>query len=355
MSETTNTSGTAVSILPFRGHGTPNDLRMRPIGALWDDHLPLPECILGTWLHQRHLSMVYAPAGCGKSLFAMSLAIAIAGGGSLFGWKAEKPRRVLLVDGEMDQIDLKTRSLDLLAAVPDADRELVGRNLMLLAYHDQLPGTRFPDLAGDYDRHVVLSFAETAEAELVILDNFSTLATIDDENAASSFDPFLDLMRQLKLAGRAAMLVHHARKNSKGESAYRGTSKMAVIFNTIIRLEHPDGVRPRGQAAFDLTFEKFRGLADDSTAPLRARLLPGKPWAIEASPQSQMEQLVALVRTVDYGNQTDLAKALGVDQATISRLRRKAIASGMINANDWAACLRMAKDGDTDGDDNPDF
>lgn len=257
---------------------------MRPIGELWDDSLPLPEAILGTWLHQRHLSMVYAPAGCGKSMFAMSMAIAMAGGGSLFGWRAEKPRRVLLVDGEMDQMDLKSRSLGLLAAVPDADKDLVGRNLFLLAYHDQLPGTRFPDLASDHDRNVVLSFAAQAGAELVILDNFSTLATIDDENAASSFDPFLDLMRQLKLGGRAAMLVHHARKNSKGESAYRGTSKMAVIFNTIIRLEHPDGVRVRRQAAFDLIFEKFRGLADDSTAPMRARLLPGETWQIEASP-----------------------------------------------------------------------
>jgi RecA-family ATPase len=49
------------------------ELRMRPIGQLWSEHMPEPEPILGTWLLQQHLSMVYAPAGCGKSLLTMSL------------------------------------------------------------------------------------------------------------------------------------------------------------------------------------------------------------------------------------------------------------------------------------------
>jgi AAA domain len=86
-------------------------------------------------LAQEHLSMVYSPAGCGKSFFTMSIAIAVAGGGSLFGWKAPKARKVLLVDGEMGLIDLHDRSRDLLTAVEGADEPKVRNNLVLLAYH----------------------------------------------------------------------------------------------------------------------------------------------------------------------------------------------------------------------------
>jgi KaiC/GvpD/RAD55 family RecA-like ATPase len=332
-------------ILRLRGKLEP-ELHMRPIGELWKENLPEPEPILGSWLRQRHLSMVYAPAGCGKSLLTMSMAMAIAGGGTLFGWRAPKPRKVLLVDGEMDLVDLRTRSLSLVAALPDADREAVAQNLMLLAYHDQEPGVDFPDLAEPLGRAVILDKAEEAAAELVIFDNFSTLATVDDENAASSFDPMIDLMRQLKVAGRAAILVHHSRKSSRGESAYRGTSKMAVVFNTIIRLDYPDGVRSH-LCSFDLTFEKFRGLADATTCPLRATLdscAGTQAWHYEASPASMLEQLVALVRTVEYGTQQELAVKLNVDQATISRLRKKAIAGRLISEADWATCLKMAKE-----------
>jgi hypothetical protein len=146
--------------------------------------------------------------------------------------------------------------------------------------------------------------------------------------------------------------VHHSRKNTKGESAYRGTSKMAVVFNTIIKLEWADGIHPRGYAGFDLSFEKFCGLADDTTEPMRATLKPGEPWRFETSPASMMEHLVALVRTVEYGTQQALVEKLSVDQATVSRLRRKAIAAKLISEEEWARCLRMAKEPFEGVDDN---
>src|SRR6185436_4053058 len=54
-------------------------------------------------------ALVYGPAGIGKSFFALSLAWAVATGGSFLGWRSPRPHRVLYVDGEMGTPDLRAR------------------------------------------------------------------------------------------------------------------------------------------------------------------------------------------------------------------------------------------------------
>jgi hypothetical protein len=67
------------------------------------------EMLLAPILPERSLSMLYAPRGMGKSLKAMSIAVAVASGGSFLRWAAPRRRRVLLVDGEMPLPDLQER------------------------------------------------------------------------------------------------------------------------------------------------------------------------------------------------------------------------------------------------------
>jgi hypothetical protein len=91
-----------------------------------------------------------------------------------------------------------------------------------------------------------LSRIAAGELDLVVLDNFSTLGEVEDENAASSFSTRIQqFLLQLKVQGVATILVHHAKKNS-GENRkggertgnnFRGSSKLAATFETIIELE----------------------------------------------------------------------------------------------------------------------
>ena len=53
--------------------------------------------------------MLYVPSGIGKSWLSLSIATAIAGGGSLHDWNAPSAERVMLVDGEMHLSDIKDR------------------------------------------------------------------------------------------------------------------------------------------------------------------------------------------------------------------------------------------------------
>lgn len=65
--------------------------------------------MLAPWLPDKGLAMVFAPRGVGKTWFALSVAHAVATGGAFLRWRAQRPRRVLDIDGEMPAIALQGR------------------------------------------------------------------------------------------------------------------------------------------------------------------------------------------------------------------------------------------------------
>jgi hypothetical protein len=340
--------------------------QIRAVGELLGETRAPREVILGPWLKGAHLSMVYAPTGVGKSFFALSCGIAVAGGGAVFGWSAPKPRKVLLVDGEMDREDIAERTGGLIPAIPGADPAAVKQNLLVLAYQDQEPETWFPTITDPEGQDYIARVATEHGAELVILDNLSTLARVEDENSASAIDPVIDLLMKLKRHGLAVMVVHHARKNSGGDNSYRGSQKIGVTFQTIIRLAHPDGVPSYEGVAFDLTFEKMRELRTAQTEDLRAKLPapavtlsapgeepPARVWVTEVRGDARLRTLAALVRSLRYTSQEALAAELKVSPATLSGLRRDVTARGLMKDDEWRRCIRTARDIGTDAEPEP--
>jgi hypothetical protein len=67
------------------------------------------EMLLDPFFPAKGLVMFYSKRGVGKTFVALCIAYAIASGGSYLRWKAPKPRRVLLIDGEMPLVTLKER------------------------------------------------------------------------------------------------------------------------------------------------------------------------------------------------------------------------------------------------------
>ena len=93
---------------------TENQIQNHPavcisIGNFLSKVLPPREIILSPWLTKQSLAMLYAWRGIGKSWVALYLAYAVACGGSIFGWKAPKKRRVLFIDGELPAPMLQQR------------------------------------------------------------------------------------------------------------------------------------------------------------------------------------------------------------------------------------------------------
>src|SRR3954470_2401044 len=195
----------------------PPPLQMPTLDELLKLLFPERQHLLHPWLREHESSLVYAAAGVGKSLFALSAALAITGGGEFLGWKPDakadgKGWRILYVDGEMHIADIQERAELLLKAVPGVDRAKVGSNLRFLARQQQHPDAKFPLITNNTGMKFIQDEVMRGQFDLLILDNLSTLGRVQDENAASSFDDIQDFLLRLKVEHVATMLVHHAGK-----------------------------------------------------------------------------------------------------------------------------------------------
>lgn len=327
----------------------PSGYKVLSLGDLLALPIPPREHLIMPWLKQAESAMVYAPPGVGKSMFALSLAVAIAGGGPFLSWAAPKPRRVLVVDGEMHMEDIKDRADLILAKQAGTDEQQARKNLMVFARQWQRPEIEFPDLATEEGRRVVENMA--AHCDLVILDNLSTLATLEDENAASSFNDIKKLLAKLKQRNIACILIHHT---GKSKTTYRGSSMLATTFEVIIGLEQTTGKRAATGTAFSIRWEKYRGQRDSSIRAWDA-WLDAEGWHHEVSPHEEIDRMLEELETGLYGTQSALAEALGKRPDEITRLKKKAIASGRIEDHRWQELLEVGRMGDEDAPARPDF
>jgi RecA-family ATPase len=191
----------------------------------------------------------------GKSYVALAMAYAIATAGKFLNWSAPTPRSVLYVDGEMPANEMQDRMRRLVAAhggaYPDSLKVLQAKASL--------------NLAAELDQALI----ERIDAEVLILDNRSTLVYSGRENDAESWDAMQPWLLQLRRANRTVLLVDHA---GRGGIAARGTSKREDVLDTIIHLKRPSDYEPDQGARFEVHLEKARGVYGDDARPFEARL-----------------------------------------------------------------------------------
>ncbi|SDB15198.1 AAA domain-containing protein [Belnapia rosea] len=289
--------------------------------------------------------MLWAPPGVGKTMLLLSAALAIAGGGELLGWKAARPWRVLAVDGEMAVEDLQDRLRLLAPTVAGMDAEAAAENLCVLARSDQQPGAKFPDIASDEGQETVLRLAQEHRADLVLLDNFATLAEVADENEAGAMNPVLAFLLRLKQARIACILVHHSGKT--GES-YRGSSKLATTFEVILGLKPPTASGAAQSAAFTTVWSKFRGAPHPTIAPRDVMLTTSEAgtmrWDVQAAADDDARKYTEAVLSGAFGTQAEVAKALGWDTSKASRTKAKAIGRKLLTERQQEEVFKAARE-----------
>ncbi|MHA6689405.1 AAA family ATPase [Devosia sp. A449] len=302
---------------------------------------PPREVVLDPWLRQGETVMVWAATGVGKTWFILSLAVAISGGGAVGDWTAPKPRKVLIIDGEMHQQDLADR-LRLLGdvGVSGHDMEAVGRNLHVLPRQAQDPDSRFHDITDEGEQNKILRRCRTEGIEVLIIDNLSTVADgLTDENDATAFRTIQGFMLKMKQAGITTILVHHARKDGRD---MRGSTALQTTFEVIIGLQKPS-VAPHGKACFTLEFTKVRAKGNDTTTS-RIWTLQENGWDI-AEDETQLDnRVLAAVQSMKFPTQQDIADHLGEQPPQVTRAKKRLIAKGQITADGWAQCLGKAKE-----------
>jgi len=328
-------------------------VRVITMKELIETELPERAHLVSPWLRDAESALIYAPTGVGKSMFALSLALAMAGGGEYLGWECPEPRKVLYVDGEMHISDIQSRVLKLLNQVDIIDREQAVSNLSILPRHYQDPDIIFPSIAEEAGKQMILEKATGFDCDLVILDNLSTLACLRDENKSSEFLPVMSLLMTLKQHNKACILVHHSGK--KGNN-YRGSSMMGTTFEVIIGLKPRDDAKARTGASFTIEWDKYRGEPDSRCAPMDV-WLDQDGWHYESSVEDDLSLMLAELRKGDYATQSELATALHWSNAKLSRCKAKAIKADMIDEGGWKRAFQSIDKGEaqtsTPDDDHP--
>jgi hypothetical protein len=308
-----------------------SDLLMPTLGELLETTIPERQHILKPWLREHESCLLYAATGVGKSLFALTSALAVAGNGSFLGWRPDAKAdgsdwRVLYVDGEMHIGDIQDRARFLMDAVPGISRTKAKDNLQFLARQQQDPKIDFPEITDDKPgggQERILEKVLDGKFDLLILDNFSTLGRVVDENAASSFDPIQSFLLKLKTEKVATILVHHT---GKSDDTYRGSTKLAATFEVMLHLKHYAGDTPShnpkdrkaiayGEAQFQLEWHKLR--RQHAVGTVIARLTKTERegqrvafWKFSTS----LDKLEFLKRNLQeglYETKTELAQAAG--------------------------------------------
>jgi putative DNA primase/helicase len=286
--------------------------------------VPPREMLLAPIIPERSLNMVFAPRGLGKSWFALSIGVAVASGASFLRWQAPRPRRVLLVDGEMPLTDLKQR---LSALSVGRGLKVANENFKILAADATESGIDIGSVEGQRALEPHLK-----DVDLVIMDNLSTLMASGSESAGDAWLPLQNWLLRLRRKGTAVILVHHAGANGR----QRGTTRREDALDTVIALRHPDDYVPIEGARFIVKFDKLRGVFGEAAQPFEAAIdllsRDCDPDCIRWVTRDLEPPLVQQAADLFRGGLSvrEVAGLLCISRSEAGRLRKKAEAEGLL-------------------------
>jgi putative DNA primase/helicase len=215
---------------------------------------------------------VFSTRGTGKTLFLMTLALAVANGGKALGFDAPAPRRVLYVDGEMARQDIQERYQMLCERTGFAMTE----RLVIVA----------ADWQPEYLPRVDTPHGQTAlepfvdPAELIILDNRSCLLDPEGEKDPTAWQPTQDYLFSLRHRNKAILIAHHANR----QGGARGLSKPEDLMNFVMKLTRPEDYSVNEGARFVCDCSppdgKYRGKGD-AAKPFGVKLT-ARGWELES-------------------------------------------------------------------------
>ncbi|MFN6253030.1 MAG: AAA family ATPase [Acetobacteraceae bacterium] len=279
-------------------------------------HLKLPprEYALAPILPFPGLAMIYAPRGLGKTYLALSISHAIASGSRALRWDSPRPLRVLHIDGEMPAPALQERLAQIIAgsgvALPDANR-------LRFMIGDLVPNG-LPNIAGPGGMRAIEQAA--ADADVILLDNLSTLAAGMRENEADDWGAFQAWLMRMRRAKKLVILIHHAGKGGN----QRGTSRREDALDTVIALRRPQDYTPEEGARFEVHVEKARGAMGPDVAPFEARLVEaskgGLAWVEGPIIDRDLDKALALI--ADGKSLREAARETGISKSALSRKSR---------------------------------
>jgi AAA domain/Homeodomain-like domain len=272
------------------------------------------EMLLDPILPEKGLAMLYAVRGTGKTHVAIGICFAIAAGTKFLKWSAPRPRRVLLIDGEMPAAALQERLASVVASVPDVD--LDPDNIRILA-GDLIETGGIGNLASPGVQEELDQWLDGID--VLILDNLSSLTAVIRDNEAESWGPIQEWLLKLRRRGISVLIVHHAGKGGQ----QRGTSRREDVLDTSISLRRPADYSPTDGARFEVHLEKARGVYGDAAKPFEAKLEVRDGAAVWTTREVEDANRARVQALLDDGlSVRDIADETGIPKSTVHRIKK---------------------------------
>lgn len=282
-----------------------------------------PETIIAPLIFEADLMMIYGWRGVGKTWFSLGLSYAIASGGQFLSWRCTRPRRVLVLDGEMRAARLKKR-LSLIIAGSDTEAE---KGYLRILTRDMVPEiVEWPDIGRAEGREALGQLIDTEQPDVIVVDNLSAwLRSGKGENDEESWRDCASWLMQQRAKGRAVVLIHHAGKGGQ----QRGTSRREDILDTVICLKKPDDYDPADGMRCEFVFEKARNLdgAEIETLAVDFTTKGGKAVFTSSAVKSDvMSQIHALIAA--GASRSEIQTETGKSRFQLQRLQERAKEQG---------------------------
>ena len=278
--------------------------------------LELPErsFLLNPIIPQQGLALLYAPRGLGKTYAALSIALAVASGGEVYGWQATTPHQVLYIDGEMPACSMQERlnglSKGMGLSVPSPE--------FFQIITPDLQTVPMPNLASTVGQQAIDALIQ--DIKLVVIDNLATLCRNGRENESDSWMPVQSWLLDLRRRGLSVLIVHHAGKSGD----QRGTSAKEDIMDTVISLKRPKGYTMQEGARFEVHLTKARGVAGEEVKPFEAQLIEEDTALSWKKRDIEEAELGQLKKHLENGlSIREIADEMGKSKSAVQRLKNK--------------------------------
>jgi putative DNA primase/helicase len=266
--------------------------------------------LLSPWLQMAGLAMGHAPRGVGKTHLALGTAWAVATGSGFLKWKVPDDvgcRRVLLLDGEMPAALLQER----LQTITGSSQFTPPLPEYLRIAAADLRRDGLPDLADPAAQQFYADIV--ADADLVIVDNLSTLCRNLKENDADSWTPVQNWMLAQRRAKKSVLAFHHDGKSGQ----QRGTSRKEDVLDTVIGLRKPPDYQADQGARFEIHFEKTRGFFGPEAEPFEAQMI-GNQWQLSDIKSGDDDETLLALRKQGMTVRV-IADRTGLSKSTVQR------------------------------------